>query len=162
MPKDYGIAKPKKGKGLLPWSHVGERMEPARNYWICTTRPDGRPHVMPVWGVWVDDKFYFGTARASRKARNLVSNPAMAVHLESGDDVVIVEGYAEEITDSSELGQVDKGYLKKYQMGLSGHPGNTVIYGLKTRVAFAWRENDFNLSATRWTFDDQGAHVDFK
>jgi general stress protein 26 len=157
MPKNYGIAKPNKGKGLLPWSHVCERMEAARNYWISTTRPDGRPHVMPVWGVWVDDRFYFGTDKGSRKARNIASNPAMAVHLESGDEVVIIEGFAEEVTDSSVLGQVDKGCLKKYQMGLSDGPGNSVIYGLKPRVAFGWRENDFNLSATRWTFDEQGA-----
>jgi general stress protein 26 len=154
MPKDYGMADAKNGKGLLPWSHVGERMERSRNYWICTTRPDGRPHVMPVWGVWVEDRFYFGTDRRSRKARNLASNPVMAVHLESGDDVIIVEGPAEEVTDRTVLGQIDKGYAKKYKMGLSGHPGDTVIYGLKPRVAFAWREQDFNLSATRWAFDE--------
>jgi hypothetical protein len=157
MPKDYGIADPKKGKGLLPWSHVGERMASARNYWISTTRPDGRPHVMPVWGVWVNDAFYFGTDRRSRKARNIASNAAMTVHLESGDEVVIVEGYAEEVTDRAVLSQVDKGYAAKYKMGLSGHPGDSVIYGLQPRVAFGWRENDFNLSATRWAFDDREA-----
>ena len=160
MPKDYGIAGPNKGKGLLPWGYVCERMEAARNYWVCTTRPDGRPHVMPVWGVWVDDGFYFGTDRGSRKARNIASNSVMAVHLESGDDVVIVEGFVEAVTDKSVLAQVDKGYLKKYQMGLSGHPGNTMIYGLRPRVAFAWSENDFNQSATRWAFDDGQAQAD--
>ena len=46
---------------LLPWSYVSERMEQSRSYWIATTRADGRPHVMPVWGVWLDEVFYFGT-----------------------------------------------------------------------------------------------------
>jgi hypothetical protein len=154
MPKDYGIVKAKNGKGLLPWGHVGERMARARNYWVSTTRPDGRPHVMPVWGVWVDEAFYFGTDRRSRKARNIASNPAMAVHLESGDEVVIVEGRAEEVAGGPALSQVDKAYAEKYGMGLSGHPADVVLYSLRPRVAFAWREQDFNKSATRWTFDD--------
>ncbi len=32
------------------------------NYWICTTRPDGRPHSIPVWGFWLDGGLYFGPA----------------------------------------------------------------------------------------------------
>jgi general stress protein 26 len=107
---------------------------------------------MPVWGVWVNEAFYFGTDRRSRKARNIASNPAMAVHLESGDEVVIVEGYAEEVTDGAVLARIDKAYAEKYGMGLGGHPANAVILGLVPRVAFAWREQDFNKSATRWTF----------
>jgi hypothetical protein len=63
--------------------------------WLGTTRPDDRPHVMPVWGVWIDDIVYFGTAPDSVKALNLASNPAAVVHLESGNDVVIVEGRTE-------------------------------------------------------------------
>lgn len=160
MPKGYGIVKAKNGKGLLPWSRVGERMERALNYWVNTTRPDGRPHVMPVWGVWVNDRFYFGTDRRSRKALNIASNTAMAVHLESGDDVVIIEGSAEEVTDSTVLGQIDKSCLAKYGMGLSDSPGNAVIYGLRPRVAFAWEEKSFNRSATRYRFDEREALPD--
>ncbi len=63
------------GEGMLPWSHVSERMSAARNYWIGTTRPDGRPHATPVWGVWVDETFYFGTGERSRKGRNLAADP---------------------------------------------------------------------------------------
>jgi Pyridoxamine 5'-phosphate oxidase len=156
MPKQYGMVNAKNGKGLLPWSYACERIEKARNYWICTTRPDGRPHSMPVWGVWVEDAFYFGTDPQSRKARNLASNPALVVHLESGDDVVILEGKAEEIrvTDKRLLEQLDKGSFEKdkiHVMGPQGQAGG--LYRMKPRVAFAWREQDFNSSATRWTFD---------
>ena len=69
----------------------------SRSYWICTARPDGRPHSIPVWGMWVDGALYFGTARDARKAKNIAHNPAVSVHLESGDDVVILEGKASEI-----------------------------------------------------------------
>src|SRR5215468_11807454 len=66
VPSLYGL-KPR--KQYLPWSHARERLEGSRNYWICTTRPDGRPHSIPVWGFFVDDVLYFGTAKLSRKAK---------------------------------------------------------------------------------------------
>jgi hypothetical protein len=86
----YGIRPD--GEGILPWSFVDERMANARNYWVATTRPDGRPHAMPLSGVWIDGSFCFGTGPGSRKARNLAENPHLVVHSESGDEVVILEG----------------------------------------------------------------------
>jgi hypothetical protein len=46
MPDGYGI--PESTSGTLPWSFVDEQMLTARNYWVVTVRPDGRPHAMPV------------------------------------------------------------------------------------------------------------------
>lgn len=89
VPPMYGL---KKDKKYLPWSHAEERLAKSRNYWICKARHDGRPHSIPVWGLWLEGALYFGTARASRKAGNLAHKPAVSVHLESGDDVVILEG----------------------------------------------------------------------
>ena len=86
----YGI--PSDPAGMLSWDRVEGHLTEARNYWVATVRPDGRPHVTPVWGLWVGEAFYFGAEPGSRKARNLVENPNVVVHLESGDDVVIVEG----------------------------------------------------------------------
>src|SRR3972149_4391760 len=83
----------------FPWSRAARLLESARNYWVCTTRPDGRPHAVPVWGIWLDGTFYFSTGRQSRKARNLAANPHVAVHLESGSEAVIVEGGAGGGTD---------------------------------------------------------------
>ena len=53
----YGV--PKSSKGLLPWKWAQDRLVKSRQYWIATTRPDGSPHVMPVWGLWLDSVFYF-------------------------------------------------------------------------------------------------------
>ena len=74
----YGI--PSGSKGLLPWGFAEERMAVAQNYWIATVRPDGRPHLTPVWGVWVDGVFYFGSGPQTRKVRNLAENPSVAVY----------------------------------------------------------------------------------
>jgi hypothetical protein len=81
-------------KSLLPWSHVEQRMSDAVHYWICTVRPDGRPHAIPKWAVWLDGKVYFDGSPETRHARNIVLNPAVVVHLESGADVLIMEGTA--------------------------------------------------------------------
>src|SRR5437868_4173625 len=80
MPSMYTSQHKKK---FLPWTHAEERLIKSRSYWICTTRPDGRPHSIPVWGMWVDGAFYFGTGRETRKAKNIAKNPEVSVHLES-------------------------------------------------------------------------------
>ena len=149
MPAGYQI--PGDGE-FMPWNEMDERLAKAHNYWVATTRPDGRPHAMPVWAVWVDGKLYFGTDRDSRKARNLAANPEVAVHLESGDEVAILEGAVEVVTEAAVIKVVDADYKKKYGMRVSDAPGNLCLFALRPRVAFAWREKDFNQFATRWLF----------
>ena len=74
--------------------HIRERaiarLRAATIYWIATTRPDGRPHSMPVWGVWVDGALWFGTY--GQKVRNLAHEPYAVAHAESGEDVAIIKG----------------------------------------------------------------------
>ncbi len=144
-----------KGAGLLPWSWVAERMAKARNYWVATTRPDGAPHVMPVWGLWLNDAFWFSTGRTSRKAKDLAKNPRMVAHLESGDEVVVLEGVAVEADDAAALKQFAADYQKKYKVAVNVTPEgrkNGPIFMLRTQRAFAWRESDYPGSATRWRF----------
>jgi nitroimidazol reductase NimA-like FMN-containing flavoprotein (pyridoxamine 5'-phosphate oxidase superfamily) len=139
-------------KGVVAWKDVVARLERSKNYWIATTRPDGRPHVMPVWGVWLNGAVCFGTDRNSRKARNLLANPAATLNLESGDDVVIIEGTVREITDAKEIARIDVLYAKKYKMKLTDAPGVPFIVAIEPRVVFAWHERNFPESATRWRF----------
>ena len=83
---DYGV--PADPAGALPFEWARERLAANRNYWLVTVDPAGRPHSTPVWGVWLDNALYFGTDPQSFKYKNLAANPAVAVHLESGDEVV--------------------------------------------------------------------------
>jgi hypothetical protein len=142
----YGI--PEHDDGLLPWSHVGERMQKSRNYWIATTGPGGRPHAVPVWGVWVDETLYFGGGPETRWSRNLAADPRVVVHLESGDEAVIIEGVVERIADPDHpmVERLDDAYEAKYNMR-HGIP----FWRLRPRVAFAWTE--FPTTTTRWLFD---------
>ena len=138
--------------GALPWRTVDLTLQVTRSAWLSTTRPDGRPHVAPVWGLWLEEVFYFSSDRASRKARNLEANPALVVHLESGDDVVILEGVAERVADMTALTAFADAYNAKY--GFRPDPANPdyAVFRLRPRVAHAWTEQDFPLTATRWRF----------
>jgi nitroimidazol reductase NimA-like FMN-containing flavoprotein (pyridoxamine 5'-phosphate oxidase superfamily) len=150
MPDGYRIRKSR--AGLLSWERIEERMSTSSNYWIGSSRPDGRPHVMPVWGVWIERMFYFSTDRKSRKGRNLLHNPAVVVHLESGDDVVIVEGMATEVKDRARLAAIDDAYHAKYRMRVLEMPGPPLFFQVTPRTVFSWYEKNFNTSATRWEF----------
>ena len=151
IPAMYGL-KPR--KQYLPFSHAEERLTQSRNYWICTSRPDGRPHSIPVCGFWIDGTLYFGTARSSRKARNLAENAAVSIHLDSGDDVVILEGAAVEVdlTHKPTFKKLDAASRAKYKMHLMVVP-ESVLYSVRPRVVLAWTEKNFPNNATRWQFD---------
>ena len=146
MPESYGV--PKDPAGTLAWNEVGRLMSGARNYWLSTVRPDGRPHAVPVWGVWVDEAFHFGGGRTTRKAKNIARNPEVVAHSESGDAVVILEGVAEEVTDAALQERLDDTYEAKY-----GIRHGTPVWALVPRAVHAW--TDFPKDATRWTFEDE-------
>lgn len=152
MPSGYQIDV--KTEGMLTWDWVRACMTRSRNYWISSTRPDGRPHAMPVWGVWLDDTLYFGTARKSRKARNLAANPTVSAHTESGDETVIIEGVAEAIENREIFNRVTAAIAEKYPgMPPEAEPDpDNILFAVRPLVVFAWREQDFPHSATRWRF----------
>lgn len=145
----YGI--PQTEEGMVTWDWVMERVQTPRNYWVSTVTPEGRPHAIPVWGVWLDGVFYHGGAPNTRRGRNLAANPYMVMHLESGDQVVIIEGRAEILTEGSidpELAKrIDAEYVKKYNME-HGLP----VWRLIPEKAFAWHE--YPVTVTRWLFRD--------
>ena len=158
VPSDYGLASASEGE-ILPWSWAEERLTASRNYWVVTVRPDGRPHAMPVWGAWVDGAFNFGTGSDSRKGRNLSANPRAVVHLESGDEVVVLEGVMTEVTDAAAIHRFEDAFNPKY--GFEGNSGEldmaemgAVMYCLTPRVAFGWTEANFPQNATRWVFGE--------
>ncbi len=145
----YGI--PTGSEGLLPWGFVEERMADAREYWVATVRPDGRPHLTPVWGLWVDGALFFGSGPQTRKARNLSENPNVAVRPEV-EDVVIVEGMAEVLTDPDPAlaERVHAASVAKYGMGSHNIEGSYVV---RPSVVFAWTGDGFPRTTTRWVFD---------
>jgi nitroimidazol reductase NimA-like FMN-containing flavoprotein (pyridoxamine 5'-phosphate oxidase superfamily) len=145
----YGV--PADAKGMLAWTWAERRLARSHNYWLITVRPDARPHAMPVWGVWVDQAFYFSTGRGSRKARNLARNPRCIVCTERAAEPVIVEGVARILRDRRLLPRLARAYHAKYKpWKLDTALGP--VYAVRPGCVFAVPEARFPDATTRWRF----------
>jgi nitroimidazol reductase NimA-like FMN-containing flavoprotein (pyridoxamine 5'-phosphate oxidase superfamily) len=157
FPEGYGI--PSTTEGMLSWADVESRLVSATAYWLATVRPDGTPHVVPRWGVWLDGRFWYDGAPTTRHARNLATNPACALHLESGTEAVIVEGTSEATQAPADgLGaRLAAAFAKYHALGYeptaeswAGEDGGGLRV-LTPRSAMAWFS--FPTDATRFRFD---------
>ena len=157
VPGGYGV--PITDDGLLEWASVEDRLRSAKHFWMATTRPDGRPHVVPRWGVWMDGRFWYDGAVDTIHVKNLNQNPECVLHLEDGREAVIVEGRSEAATPPDlELGtRLAAEISAKYgELGYSPQPdawqgpdasGLRVFTPVK---AMAWFE--FPTDVTRFRF----------
>ena len=149
-PPSYGV--PAEGGEMMSWEFVVEQLRASRNYWVATVGRNERPHSAPVWGVFVADDLFFETSPTTRKARNVERNPAVVVHTESGDEVVIVEGIATRYRPTPEAGQaIARGFAEKYD-GYAPDPAeweDGSLYRVEPGVVFAWRDMP---TATCWRF----------
>ena len=136
----YGV--PDDQNGMLPWSWAAERLAKAHNYWVATNGP----HASPVWALWRGGAIVFSCSPRSRKGRELARDPHVVIHLESGDEVVIVEGVAEGIeADDSIIGE----YEAKYSFRADKGEG---WYRVAPHRVLAWTESSFPRDATRFDF----------
>jgi hypothetical protein len=134
----------------LPWEQVDAQLRESRLYWLATTRPDGRPHVAPLWGAWVDDAFYFQGAPTSRWARNLATNPAASLNLESGSDVVIVDGDVDFVQTGPALATILIDAWQTKYGAMAPAPETEGVFRLRARTVRAW--GDSLQDAARWRF----------
>lgn len=155
FPDGYGL--PDTEEGLLEWSTIEQRLVASKHYWLSTVRPDGRPHTIPRWGVWLDDRFYYDGSPATRHARNAELNPNCTLTLEDGWRAVILEGTSVTTRADAALGARLAAAFEKYHDdgyspaadAWSGEDGG----GLRVftpRTAMAW--TTFPTDATRFVF----------
>jgi hypothetical protein len=135
---------------------VAARLAPWRSYWLGTTTPSGAPHAAPVWGAVLDDVFYIFSERATVKARNIAADPRVIVHLESGEEVLIVRGVADDVGGPAGLPRVLAAFAVKYtgddHQYLPGvDPAVDVMYAIRPRSAMMWRLADYEESQRRWS-----------
>lgn len=151
LPEEYGV--PTDSENMLPWSWAVERLEKARNYWVCTVGPTGKPHAVPVWAAWMDGALYFDGHPMTRWVGNLLKNPAITVHLESGDEVVILEGIVEDIAqlDRERAESLTQLFAAKYEYAPNSDQWvESGLLALRPHKALAWGE--FPTTMTRWRF----------
>jgi nitroimidazol reductase NimA-like FMN-containing flavoprotein (pyridoxamine 5'-phosphate oxidase superfamily) len=150
-PHMTGHGVPKSLEGALPWSWAEERLRKSHNYWLTTVRPDGTPHTMLVWGIWLDQAYYFSTSATSRKARNLEQNSNCVVCNENAEEAVIVEGVARKLSDSEIPRQAFTIYKAKYDWELDPKMGP--VHVVLPKTVFAMPEKLFPKAVTRWVFE---------
>jgi len=158
IPDGYGL--PTTDEGLLDWAVVAAELETASQYWMATTRPDGRPHVVPRWGVWLNNSLWYDGAPTTTHATNLRTNGHCVLHLEDGWRAVIVEGVSgpsespgldlgDQIATAISAKYADKGYSPTAD-SWEGEDAGGLCRFLPSK-AMAWF--DFPTDMTRFRFD---------
>ena len=158
------------GAQPTPWAEGRRCLADAEVYWLSSVRPDGRPHVTPLLGVWSDGALCFCTGSTERKARNLAANPNCTLTTGSntldGLDLV-VEGPAVVVTDLDQLGTIADAYEGKYGPHFEAPDGNWAglgdsmrtreveVYRVAPTVAFGFVKRE-PFSQTRWSFPGSG------
>ena len=154
------------GATPTPWAEARVQLEQAELYWLTTVRPDGRPHITPLIGAWIDDALHVCIGADERKAKNLASSPACAIMtgcntLNAGRDLVL-EGAAVRVEDNATLQRIADAFEEKY--GSDWHfdvhdgtwcrpaDGNVVfVFAIAPRLAFGFCKGS-PFSQTRWRF----------
>ncbi len=157
---DYGISSD--AEGMLDWSWALERMAESRDFWLATVLPDGRPHVTPVWGVWIKDSLWFSCALGSRKARNLALNPACVAATADTRRPVIIDGRAELIRQRDLVVAFRDALKEKHRSEwqddvytvdfFDANAGGGGTYRVVPASVFGLAEDEFTTSPTRWLF----------
>jgi hypothetical protein len=151
----YGVAAADEGSGLLSWTEAERRLTVAHDYWCATVCPDGRPHVMPVWGVWLDGRLWFSSGLRSRKARNIAADARCTVTTDDARDPLVVEGRAERRADATAIEAFVAAMNAKYGAGMTTEfqdPAVNGTFAVRPVRAFGLSGDDFVGSPTRWTF----------
>ena len=111
----------------------------------------------PVWGTVTSETLYLYSERSTVKARNIAADPRVVVHLESGEDVVIVRGVAEDLGTPGQVPAVVAALAAKYtrpedrQYLPDADPDFDVVYAIRPRSAMMWRLADYAASQRRWS-----------
>lgn len=154
-PPSYGV--PREGGTFIEWSTVVERLTTAEAYWLGTVIPDGRPHVVPVWGILFEGDLFLETGSpATRKNRNLAANRNVVVHLDGINDALIVRGVAERVpADPAFRERLAASLQRKYGGGYPEYEPEPdrwdqgSAWRIKPESVLAWRDMP---TATRWRF----------
>ncbi|MFN8483768.1 MAG: pyridoxamine 5'-phosphate oxidase family protein [Anaerolineae bacterium] len=145
-----GYGMPEDEAHLVTWHFVAEQMAAARHYWLGTVSPMGGPHVVPVWGIWVENRLHFEGSMQTMWARYLTRNPQAVVHLADGEKVIMLEGVARIIgdddIDADGWRRLDTTFQAKY-----GVEEGSPYWCVEPRKVLAWDGEQLH-NMTRWMF----------
>lgn len=157
VPDGYGV--PEGQDGMLAWEEVERRLVDSLHYWMATTRPDGRPHVVPRWGAWIDGALYYDGSPETVHARNARANGACTLHIGDGREAITLDGstsaskpviddFGEVIAAEISRKYADLGYAPEAGSWSGADAGGLMVF--TPDKALAWF--DFPQDLTRFRF----------
>jgi PPOX class probable F420-dependent enzyme len=90
------------------------RREPV--VWLSSVRPDGLPHLVPIWFSWDGERLFIASKPNAVKVRNVQAKPIVMLALgepEDDFDVGLVEGKAE-VASATTAELMPAAHLAKY------------------------------------------------
>lgn len=145
--------------GHIPWRVIDTQLQALRTIWLSSTRPDGRPHCVPVWYLWengAQPSIVFMTANDTQKTRNLEHQSWVVMHAGDGDDALIFEGEIESIPASAERERLNHLFREKYVDPYSGARAefgeHDAVFRLKVRHVMTWMYGAI-ANRTDWYFN---------
>lgn len=149
-PTGYGYST--EPEGMLTWEAVGEALGAATLYWIGTVRPDGSPHLHPIWGGWVGHHLYFEGGGTTRWAKNLSADPRVSFGVEAKGLHISGRGLVEQGPAGDDFEAVVSNYGSKYDY----KPQADAFYKVTPEIVIALNMSsleDFAKSPTRFRFE---------
>lgn len=158
------------GSRAVEWSEAVERLTRGGWFWLTTVRPDGAPHVRPVFALWSQSAMFIASKDSARKSRNLAADGHCALSTDAGDLHLVVEGVARRVPDAETLARVSQAYETiygwpttvsgdrldaEYGAPTSGGPPYDV-YEIRPTKAFGFPTGDGSFEPTRFTFEELG------
>lgn len=114
-----------------------QKLESSQNIWLTSVRPDGRPHMAPVWFAWYREKLYVCIEAESVKGRNIAKNPYVVLALEDGSNPLICEGRAEPVT-APWPEAVSAIFKRKYDWDLTVEERYTQLLAVRPEKWLSW------------------------
>ena len=139
----------------LSWEWVVGQLMSAGTYWVVPRARDGPPHPRPVWGIWRDDELLLSIGSPVLR-RELGADPVVTVHLDSGTDVVVVEGTAS-VADGSDViagfvDHYDPKYDWNYDLSELGAPTRVTPNTVIAYRAAGWAGRDGFQQSAKWVY----------
>ncbi len=152
IPADYGVATDT--TGMLEWNDVAAALAAAPIFWVATVNPSSTPHLIPIWGAWVESSAYIEGGDMTRWSRNLAVRPTVHIGVDHDATQIMVRGEGEQIEASHDL-QTDIAdcYAAKYPY----RPAGTTYWEVRARRVLAWSTSDlesFGTTPTEFVFEE--------
>jgi nitroimidazol reductase NimA-like FMN-containing flavoprotein (pyridoxamine 5'-phosphate oxidase superfamily) len=101
-----------------PPQEARKRLQHEPNIWLASSRPDGKPHLVPIWFIWNRGRFYLCIESRSVKAHNVRNDRRVSLALEDGSNPVICEGEATTVPPPWPS-EIIRAFSKKYDWDIS-------------------------------------------